>query len=141
VLDVIASGFLDLGGSRRRLTAAELRAAEEWVVAIDLERCRDRRLRELSEGERQLALLGRALAKGPELLVLDEPCQGLDASRRAHFLELLDRELVASDTTLIYVTHDLAEVPSIVSHGLLLRHGRSVLEGSAEEVLGAYTVT
>ena len=85
-----------------------------------------------------MALLGRALVRRPELLVLDEPCQGLDARRRARFLEVLDHELRSSDTTLIYVTHDLDEVPSTVSHGLLLRQGRSVLQGSAEEVLEAY---
>jgi molybdate transport system ATP-binding protein len=85
-----------------------------------------------------VALLGRALAKQPELLVLDEPCQGLDAGRRALVLDLVERELRANDTTLIYVTHDLVEVPSAVSHGLLLREGRSALDGPAGEVLQAY---
>jgi molybdate transport system ATP-binding protein len=140
-LDVIASGWRDPAEPHRRLTARELRAAEEWLVALGLEHARDRRLRELSEGERQTVLLGRALAKRPELLVLDEPCQGLDPMRRALFLDVLGRTLRTSDTTLIYVTHDLEEVPSVVSHGLLLRHGRSVLEGSAAEVLEAHTVT
>jgi molybdate transport system ATP-binding protein len=141
VLDVIGSGFLDPVGPRRALTGSELRAAEEWVDALDLEHCRGRRLRELSEGERQTALLGRALAKKPELLVLDEPGQGLDAARRSRFLHLLDHELRSNATTLIYVTHDLDEVPSIATHGLLLRQGRSVVQGSADEALRAYRPT
>jgi ABC-type molybdenum transport system ATPase subunit/photorepair protein PhrA len=85
-----------------------------------------------------MVLLGRALAKQPELLVLDEPCQALDASRRALFLKLLESELETRETTLIYVTHDLDEVPSVVSHGLLLRDGRCVLKGSAGDVLQEY---
>ncbi|MGE0157854.1 MAG: ATP-binding cassette domain-containing protein [Gemmatimonadales bacterium] len=138
VLDVIGSGMLDPVGARRDLTGQERRAVEACMCALDLERCRDRRLRDLSEGELQATLLARALAKGAELLVLDEPCQGLDASRRARFLELLEHRLHAGDTTLIYVTHDLDEVPASVTHGLLLRRGRSALQGPAEEVLGAY---
>jgi molybdate transport system ATP-binding protein len=141
VLDVIGSAFLDPIGSRRQLSANEARATEHWMVALDLEHCGDRRLRALSEGERQTALLGRALAKGSELLVLDEPCQGLDAGRTALFLDLLERELRSTDTTLIYVTHDLDEVPSLVTHGLILRHGQSVLQGPAEDVLRAYTLS
>lgn len=70
--------------------------------------------------------------------MLDEPCQGLDAGRRGRFLELLELELRSSDRTLIYVTHDVDEVPSTTTHGLLLRHGRPALEGSAEVVLRAY---
>jgi len=141
VLDSIASGLQDPAGPRRQATAEELRAADAWVVALDLENCRDRPLRELSEGELQTALLARALVKEPELLVLDEPCQGLDAARRARFLELLERALRATDATLIYVTHDLDEVPATATHALLLRLGRPALEGSPEEVLRAHAGT
>ena len=139
VLDVIASGLHDPADPWRPSTASELRTAEELVGALELEGRRDHRLHELSEGERQMALLGRAMANDSELLVLDEPCQGLDASRRALFLDLLERRLDGTDTTLIYVTHDLDEIPSIVQHGLLVRGGRSVLEGSAAEILTAYS--
>lgn len=138
VLDVIAHGLRDPGRGRGPLEAHEVAAAEAWVTALDLEHCRDRRLGELSEGERQMALLGRALGRRPELLVLDEPCQGLDAHSRSRFLHVLDRELHATGTTLIYVTHDLDEIPAAVTHGLLMREGRSALQGSAEEVLAAY---
>jgi molybdate transport system ATP-binding protein len=140
VIDVIASGFHDPTGTEPRLTTPQLRSAEHWARALDLAGCRDRRLRELSEGERQTALLGRALAKGPELLVLDEPCQGLDRRRRTLFLDLLGRQVRSNDTTLIYVTHDVDGIPSIASHGLLLRHGRAVVQGAADEALGAYTL-
>ncbi|HET9949240.1 MAG TPA: ATP-binding cassette domain-containing protein [Longimicrobiales bacterium] len=134
-LGVIASAFRE--GSFHRPTAQELRAAEAWVCALDLVHCRDRRFGDLSEGERQTTLLARALARRPELLVLDEPCQGLDPGRRSRFLDLLERELQATATTLIYVTHDVDEVPSALTHGLLLRDGGTALEGPAVDVLRA----
>ena len=137
--DVVASGLQD-PLAPVPLTKEQIAAAERCLIALDLERCADRALHALSEGEAQMALLGRALMKRPELLVLDEPCQGLDARRRARFLDVLDHELRSSHTTLIYVTHDLDEIPSTVSHGLLLRQGRSALQGSADEVIRVYTL-
>ena len=93
--DVIASGLRD-PLAPRPLTEEQIAAVGRCLLALDLERCADRPLHALSEGEAQMALLARALVKRPELLVLDEPCQGLDAGRRARFLEMLDRELHTS---------------------------------------------
>jgi ABC-type molybdenum transport system ATPase subunit/photorepair protein PhrA len=100
--------------------------------------CSDRRFGEMSEGERQMVLVVRALARRPELLVLDEPCQGLDPGRRDRFLKILEETLRTTDTTLIYVTHDPDEIPSAMTHGLLLRSGTAALEGSVTETLEAY---
>ena len=98
----------------------------------------DRKFGELSEGERQLALLVRAMVKEPDLLVLDEPCQGLDPQKRARFVKLLDALLRKTDIALVLVTHDLEEIPPCVSHGLILKKGRKVLEGTAAEAITAY---
>ncbi len=112
VLDVIGSGSDNSVGVRTRPSGPELRAAEACLASLGLEGREERRFGELSEGERQTVLIARALAKKPELLVLDEPCQGLDAHRKRRFLDVLEGELRTTDTTLIYVTHDLDEVPS-----------------------------
>ena len=117
----------------------EVRSAAKWLRRLGITRCLERRFGELSEGEQQLVLLGRALVKEPELLILDEPCQGLDTAHRHRFLDQLERLLRRSDTTLIYVTHDLEEVPSTVTHGLVLRRGLKVLQGPAKAVLASYS--
>lgn len=138
VLDVVRSGFRSPVVPPGRPVVREVGVAEAWLEALGLEQCRDRRFGDLSEGERQMVLIGRALATGPELLVLDEPCQGLDPGRRARVLDVLERTLRPADTTLILVTHDVDEIPSSMTHGLLLRRGRAALAASVDEVLEAY---
>jgi molybdate transport system ATP-binding protein len=80
----------------------------------------------LSEGEQRLILIARALVKGPELLVFDEPCQGLDAANRDRVLRLVEAigEHVAS--SLIYVSHQRDALPRIITHVLRLEAGRIV---------------
>ena len=137
-LEVVASGFYDSIGLYRRPDAAQLGQARSWLRKLGLARCVERGFGELSEGERQLLLLARALIKEPALVVLDEPCQGLDAVNRRRFLRALDAHLRRSDATLILVTHDLGEVPDCATHGLILGRGRRIVQGSAEEVLDRY---
>ena len=80
----------------------------------------------LSEGEQRLVLLARALVKEPELLVLDEPCQGLDAVNRERVIQTVENIGQMQDTTMIYVTHDVDELPEIITHRIHLRQGRIV---------------
>ncbi|MGD8279629.1 MAG: ATP-binding cassette domain-containing protein, partial [Gemmatimonadota bacterium] len=138
VRDVLAAGLRNPLEPSRRLTPEELQTAESSLASLGMQGCSDRRFGEMSEGERQMVLVVRALARRPELLVLDEPCQGLDPGRRDRFLKILEETLRTTDTTLIYVTHDPDEIPSAMTHGLLLRSGTAALEGSVTETLEAY---
>ena len=79
---------------------------------------------DLSEGEQRMALLARALVKRPLLLVLDEPCQGLDAGNRDRVLEAVDLVGSQLDTSVIFVTHNRAELPRIITHAIYLDQGR-----------------
>jgi molybdate transport system ATP-binding protein len=79
---------------------------------------------ELSTGEQRLVLLARALVKGPPLLILDEPFQGLDAAAVGRARDLLDR--LRPDQALLFVTHVPEEIPRSVSRRLRLDAGRAV---------------
>ena len=114
----------------RMIDAADL-AEREWVL--------------LSQGERQRILVGRALMARPRLLILDEPCAGLDPVAREQFVRFLGRlarraaRPAARPTgpTLVLVTHHLEEIAPIFSHVLVMRAGRVVAAGPRRQVLTA----
>jgi molybdate transport system ATP-binding protein len=78
----------------------------------------------VSAGEQRLVLLARALVKNPALLILDEPCQGLDFSHRTRIIALLDRLCLQTSVNLIYVTHHFDEMPQAITHVLKLDRGQ-----------------
>jgi molybdate transport system ATP-binding protein len=85
---------------------------------------------ELSQGQQKLLLLACAIAQRPPILVLDEPCQGLDVRKRRRLLQVLDRLCSSTDLSLIYITHHLEEelIPSI-THAIHLKDRRAVYQG------------
>jgi iron complex transport system ATP-binding protein len=90
----------------------------------------------LSQGERQRVLIARALMARPKLLILDEPCTGLDPVAREHFLEFLDRLARRRQSpTLVLVTHHVEEITPAFSHALLLRQGRVTSAGPIASTL------
>jgi molybdate transport system ATP-binding protein len=125
-LEVIVSGLFDSVGLYCSPSARQLRAARAWARALGVTRLLGRGFTSLSEGERRLVLIARALVKRPRLLVLDEPCQGLDDAHRARVLEIVERVGRAGRCAVVYVTHDPGELPSCVDRVLRLDRGRRV---------------
>jgi iron complex transport system ATP-binding protein len=92
----------------------------------------------LSQGERQRVLIGRALMAKPRLLILDEPCAGLDPAAREHFLQFLQRlGSRPAAPTLVLVTHHVEEIMPVFSHVLILKSGRVLAGGEKSPVLNA----
>ena len=87
-----------------------------------------------SQGERRRILLARALVRRPPLLLLDEPADGLDLPGREALLAAL-ASLTGEDRAIVTVTHHLEELPPSTTHALLLRKGRAVAAGPADQVL------
>ena len=81
---------------------------------------RDRIFSQLSYGERRLVIIVRALVKNPELLALDEPCQGLDPANRKQVLSMVDRIGFHTPTQILYVTHRRDEMPRCITNVLRL---------------------
>ncbi|HVO37796.1 MAG TPA: ATP-binding cassette domain-containing protein [Spirochaetia bacterium] len=110
--------------------------ALRMLESLGMEKFAGRRFFRLSTGERQRVLIARALAAGPELLLLDEPCQGLDPLAREEFLESLGRLLDSRrDLCVIFVTHHVDEIIEGFSRVLVLEAGRVLAEGPRDEVL------
>lgn len=124
--ETICSGFFDSVGLYRQPSPEQQTAAAGWLQALHLDRPGSRPLLNLSTGQPRLPLLATPLVKPPPLLVLDEPCQGLDSAQRAAFLALLDGLCAQAPITLIYVSHDPREIPQAVKHHLRLEAGQIV---------------
>lgn len=117
--------------------------AEETVHKADgmLERfgimhLRNQPLGTLSQGERKKVLLARALMADPDILIMDEPCSGLDLYEREKFLEAIEL-LSESGITMVYVTHHIEEIIPLFTHAALIEQGRIVASGAKREVLTA----
>lgn len=119
-----------------RTTPADRTAARRLLHQVEAKKLADRPWGVLSQGERQRVLIARALMARPPLLILDEPCAGLDPLAREHFLAFLQRLGTQPQApALIFVTHHVEEIIPLFTHTLLLRAGRLLAAGPARRVL------
>ncbi len=127
VLESLASGFFDSNGLYRQLRYAQKQQLEELLVFLELQDVKNELLSTLPLGKQRLTLLGRTIIKNPQLLVLDEPCQGLDQQQTQYFNKLVD-EISKNGVTIIYVGHFETQLPSSITHKLILKKGKTVSE-------------
>lgn len=119
-----------------RVRADDRAAAGRILLQIEAAHLAERPWLVLSQGERQRILIGRALMAKPRLLILDEPCAGLDPVAREHFLAFLQRLGTRRGApALILVTHHVEEIMPAFTHALLLRHGRVLAAGEKRETI------
>lgn len=127
----VASGryaMIDFWGTPSR---ADQKTAHELLAQVEGSHLEDRTWAVLSQGERQRVLIARALMARPRILILDEPCAGLDPIARDRFLKFIERWGRQPEApTLILVTHHVEEICPLFTHGLLLKAGRVMAIGS-----------
>ena len=124
--ETVASGLYDTIGLFRQLSDEDIKLVDQWMEFCRLKDLQQKRLYELSVGEQRAVLLTRALVKDPPLLILDEPCQGLDTERKNEFLELINEVCTRGNKTMVFVSHYENDLPSCISHFIRLEHGRVV---------------
>jgi molybdate transport system ATP-binding protein len=121
---VIASGLFDTIGLFRQLTAAQEQQVQQWILLFRLEKFQHKAMFNLSNSEQRIVLLARALIKNPPLLILDEPCQGLDEDQTNYFTQVVNEICHQFSTTLIFVSHYKKDIPSCVTHFFQLAEGK-----------------
>ena len=141
-LETVVSGRyaqLDLWAKPTRRERTE---ARRWLRFVGGEALADREWTHLSQGERQRILIARSLMARPKLLILDEPCAGLDPVAREEFLwfvEGLARR--RSGPSLVLVTHHAEEIMPAFTHALVLRDGRVFASGPKVGVVTTRTLS
>ena len=137
-LETVASGkyaMIDFWG---RVTRAEKSQALKLLRQVECEHLAARPWQVLSQGERQRVLIGRALMAKPRVLILDEPCAGLDPAARERFLQFIEQLGARKNSpTLVLVTHHVEEIMPVFSHVLVLKNGAVLAAGDKTDVMTA----
>jgi iron complex transport system ATP-binding protein len=142
LFDVVLSGRFASLGMWEEPSATDRERAREIIAFLDCERIADRPYGVLSFGERQRALIGRALMPDPRLLILDEPCEGLDMHSRENILNRLDTLASSAEgPSLLLVTHRVEEIPPRISHAIILKEGRILASGEKDKTITSENLT
>lgn len=135
VWHTIASGFYDSIGWFVDVKFSEKQQIDELLAYFELTEHKNQLLHTLPLGQQRLTMLARSLIKNPPLLVLDEPCQGLDIEQTKNFNQVIDA-LCQYGKTLIYVGHYESQLPACIEKRLILKKGEVVaIENKTENVL------
>jgi molybdate transport system ATP-binding protein len=128
----IASGFFDSMSLYQKLSFDQYQQLEQILYFFDLKDDKNKKLNTLPLGKQRLALLARTLIKKPRLLILDEPCQGMDNEQTQYFNQVID-DLASQGQTLIYVGHFESQLPKKLSHKLVLENGTTKIKTKIKE--------
>lgn len=134
VKDIVLSGKFGTYGLDWDITAADHNRAMELLAALGLEGKTHMPYDRLSKGQRQNVLIARAFMNKPEILLLDEPCSGLDVLAKARFMELLANLMQQQSLTVLFVSHDINDARGLFPNTIMLRNGRMFAKGKTEEL-------
>ena len=139
VLDTVLMGRASLIGTFARPGRDDYAAAHAALSTLRIDALGQRRVTEISAGERQLVMLARALAQQAPVLVLDEPTASLDFGNRARVLAEVDR-LRAAGMTILFSTHEPDQALAHADRALLLARGRTLALDTVERALTAANI-
>jgi len=121
VLEVVVSGFYDTIGLYDRPTSSQWRAAREWLALLGMSGRGKVPFSKMTFGEQRLVLIVRAMVKLPLILLLDEPCLGLDNNSRSQVMALIDYIAVNSNSHILFVAHDYTDELQCLNRSLEFR--------------------
>ena len=141
-LDIVLSALFGTLGLGRPIPDSANKRARALLRALNLGRKIEQPFHLLSKGERQNVLIARALLAQPEILLLDEPCTGLDILAREQLLSFLSQLARQEQMTILYVTHHTEEILlDVFQNALLLRDGQVFAQGPTPNLFTTETLS
>ena len=136
-IDAVVSGFFSSVGLYCTVTSGQRDTARYWIDFFQLQHLSEKFLSEMSYGEQRKILIARAMVNSPDILIVDEPCSGLDSAARAGFLSFI-AQAARSGVALIMATHHLDEIISSITHIMVMDKGRIIAHGKREEIIKSH---
>lgn len=134
-LNIVLSGKNGTLGLSDDITLDDVVLAKDLLETLNLGDKMNRTFDMLSKGERQNVLIARALFSNPDMLILDEPCTGLDIYNRSYLFDTINQLSKKKELTIIYVTHYVEEIIPLFDHVLYLKNGNVFGQGDKQELL------
>jgi iron complex transport system ATP-binding protein len=135
--EVVCMGRISTKGLLTRLSKEDHAIVDRWIDRLGLSSLRNQTFRSLSGGEQQKALVARAMAQQPEILMLDEPCANLDFNWKYQITEIIEQLYHDVHMTILMVSHDTSVLPGACSRLVLLHEGNVLADGHIDDVLAA----
>ena len=133
--EVVAMGLTSVKGLLGRLSRDDYESVDNWIEKLGLSQRRTQTFRSLSGGEQQKALIARAMAQDPEILVLDEPCSNLDFNWKHQITEIIEQLHRQTKMTVVMVSHETSQLPPGCTRAVLLHEGEILADGDIGQVL------
>jgi iron complex transport system ATP-binding protein len=141
-VEIVESGIDATMGLYREYSESERTQALDSLKMVNASPIADQTFGTLSQGEQQRVLIARALVSRPALLILDEPCNGLDPAAKERFLSDLARLANHKDApTMLMVTHYIEEIDPWISWVMVLKNGETLASGRKSEILNTATLS
>ena len=138
--EVVASGHFSSIGLHEEVTPNQKEAAFNSMRYLGIENLSKTPYRQMSYGEARRILLARAMVRRTRLMILDEPCTGLDIPTREVFLESIEK-ISRKRSRMIYVTHRIEEIMPCITHVLYLKNGKIFKQGKKEAMMNSKTLS
>jgi len=135
IMDIVLMGRSPYLGIFQSETEKDIKIATDAMLMTNVLELKDKKITEISGGERQRVIIACALAQTPEIILLDEPVSNLDIQHQVDVLSILKKQNRENNMTVVTVLHDLnlaAEYSDII---MLLKDGRLIKSGTPEDVI------
>ena len=134
ILDIVLSGKFGTLGIQQGVVSTDVRRAKELLNLFGLKNKLRYTYNMLSQGQRQKVIIARALLAKPRLLILDEPCSGMDVVAKTLFLQRIEQLAKEQAMTLIYVSHHPEEFSDVFTDAVLIKNKTIFAQGALKEI-------